>query len=263
MSFYFIAPIWWLLVSATKSQSELNLNSSFWFSKNASWNNLHLLFTRNNGIFIKWLGNSLIYAFFGAAVSTVLSISAGYIFSKYQFKGKKKFFNFILAGVLVPPAALAVPLFLIFSRIGISDSYFAILLPSFVSPLGVYLGKVAADSAIPDEILEAATIDGAKGLKTFRVIGVRILGPAIVTIFLFQFVAIWNNFILPLLMLTNQNYYPVTLGLYNWGAERIQDPTLITSVLVGSFVSVIPILIGFLLLQRFWNTGLTQGSVKG
>lgn len=127
---------------------------------------------------------------------------------------------------------------------------------------GVFLARVSIDVAVPDEIIEAASVDGAGGLRTFASIGLPLMGPGLLTIFLFQFVVIWNNFMLPLIMLNDSSLYPVTLGLYNWNGQFIQDPTLATSVLIGAFLSVVPVIVGFLLLQRFWSTGLAQGGVK-
>lgn len=143
-----------------------------------------------------------------------------------------------------------------------NGAYWSVLLPSLVSPLGVYLARVSIDAAVPDEIVEAAHVDGAGGLRTFASIALPLMGPGLLTIFLFQFVAIWNNFMLPLIMLNDSRMYPVTLGLYNWNGQFIQDPSLATSVLIGAFVSIIPVIVGFLMLQRFWSTGLTAGGVK-
>ena len=260
---YFVVPLWWLFVSATKSQGELNVNSGLGFGDFELGTNLATLFTRGDGIFSRWLLNSVIYGIGGAAIGTVLAVMAGYAFSKFRFRGREVVFGAILAGVLVPPAALALPLFLMFSRADLTNTYAAVLLPSVVSPLAVYLARVSADTAVPDELLEAAEVDGAGPTRTFVVISSRLLGPGVVTIFLFQFVAIWNNFLLPLVMLNSRDLYPVTLGIYNWSGQFLQDATLITSVITGSAVAIIPVIIGFLLLQRFWISGLAEGSVKG
>jgi multiple sugar transport system permease protein len=262
VSIYFAAPVWWLFVSSTKTAGALNLDAGFWFTEVSIVDNLQSLFAKDDAIFARWLGNSLIYGVLGAAIGTLLAVMTGYALSKFRFKGKEALFSVILAGVLVPPAALSLPLFLMFSQAQLTNTYISVLLPSVVSPLGVYLARVAADAAVPDELLEAAAIDGAGQLRTFVLVSSRIMGPAVVTIFLFQFVAIWNNFLLPLLMLNSKELYPVTLGLYNWSGQFIQDSSLVTAVVVGSFVSVAPLIVAFLLLQRFWQAGLAQGSVK-
>lgn len=259
---YFVLPLWWLAVSTTKTQGELVLDSGLFSVSDNFVSNLVDLAQRESGVYARWLVNSLLYAGVGAALGTVLAAAVGYALSKYRFRGREALFNLILAGVLVPPAALALPLFLMFARVGLTNTYWSVLLPSLVSPLGVYLARVSIDVAVPDEIVEAASVDGASGLRTFASIGLPLMGPGLLTIFLFQFVVIWNNFMLPLIMLNDSSLYPVTLGLYNWNGQFIQDPTLATSVLIGAFISIVPVIVGFLLLQRFWSTGLAQGGVK-
>jgi len=260
---YFAMPLWWLVVSATKTQGELVTDAGLWSFSSHLVENLARLFSRNDGQFLRWLFNSVLYAGIGALIGTLLSAAVGYAISKYEFPGRTALFNTILAGVLVPPATLALPLFLMFSQLGLTNSVWSVLLPSLISPLGVYLARVSVDASVPNELIEAASIDGASGLRIFAVIALPLMGPGLVTIFLFQFVGIWNNFLLPLVMLNDSTLYPVTLGLYNWSGGYIQDPTLATSVLVGSLVATLPVIVAFVMLQRFWNTGLSQGAVKG
>lgn len=158
--------------------------------------------------------------------------------------------------------ALALPLFLIFSEVQLTDTFWAVFLPSIVSPFGVYLSRIYAASSVPDEIVEAARIDGSSELRTFFTVAIRLMSPALVTVFLFQFVAIWNNFFLPLVMLRSQELFPVTLGLYTWNSNVSQYPELRTLVLVGALVSIVPLLVAFLSLQRFWRSGLGAGGLK-
>jgi multiple sugar transport system permease protein len=139
------------------------------------------------------------------------------------------------------------------SKVNLTNTYWAVLLPSIVSPFGVYLSRIYAASSVPDELLEAARIDGAGELRTFATIATRLMMPALVTILLFQFVTIWNNYFLPLIMLSNDKLFPITVGL---AANRFL-------AIPGSLVSTIPLLIGCAFLQRYWRNGLGTGSVKG
>jgi multiple sugar transport system permease protein len=164
--------------------------------------------------------------------------------------------------VLVPATALALPLFLIFAQVGATNTFWSVFLPSIVSPFGVYLARIYAASSVPDELLEAARLDGAGEVRTFFSVSVRLMVPALITVYLFQFVAIWNNFFLPLIMLRDERLFPVTLGLYNWNTVVNQVPELRLYVLTGSLVSIVPLIIVFLLLQRFWQAGLGTGSLK-
>jgi multiple sugar transport system permease protein len=259
---YFLVPIWWLFIASTKDRGDLLTTAPLWF---ADWNlfeNIGALFAYNNGIYLRWVLNSIGYAGLGALLATVFAGMAGYALAKYQFRGRELFFNIVLGGVLVPATALALPLFLLFSQVNMTNTFWAVLLPSIVSPFGVYLTRIFAASSVPDELIEAGRLDGAGEVRTFFTISVKLMTPALVTVFLFQFVTIWNNFFLPMIMLRSQELFPLTYGLYAWNTQLNQIPELRTYVLVGSFLSIVPLIIAFLMLQRFWRNGLGAGSVK-
>ncbi|WP_236940887.1 carbohydrate ABC transporter permease [Frondihabitans sp. 762G35] len=262
---YFLIPIFWLLVSSTKTVGNFNSGFSLWFSATSLQDgigNLGKLFTYQGGVYLRWMGNSIVYATVAGALGTILSAMCGYALAKYRFWGREALFNIFLGGVLVPATALALPLFLIFSQVQLTDTFWSVFLPSIVSPFGVYLARIYAASSVPDEIVEAARIDGSGEVRTFFTVSIRLMSPALVTVFLFQFVAIWNNFFLPLVMLRTQSLFPVTLGLYTWNSNVSQYPDLRTLVLIGAFVSIIPLLVAFLSLQRFWRSGLGSGGLK-
>lgn len=260
---YFLVPIWWLIVASSKQRSDLTSTYGLWFAKPFSlFGNLGDALTYDSAILVRWLVNSLAYAGAGAALGTLLATMAGYAIAKYAFPGREATFNLILAGVLVPATALALPLFLLFSKVDATDTYWSVFLPSIVSPFGVYLSRIYAAASVPNELLEAARLDGAGEFRTFFVVACRLMTPALVTIFLFQFVAIWNNFFLPLVMLQNQRLYPVTLGLYTWNSTINQAPELQLYVIVGALISIVPLILAFVLLQRFWQSGLAAGGVK-
>ncbi|NYJ29358.1 carbohydrate ABC transporter permease [Galbitalea soli] len=262
---YFLIPVWWLLISSTKTLGNFNRTFSLWFTPTSLSDfaaNIGSLFTYGGGLFPRWMLNSIVYATVAGGLGTILAAMCGYALSKYGFRGREAIFNTILGGVLVPATALALPLFLIFSQVGLTNTFWAVFLPSLVSPFGVYLSRIYAASSVPDEIIEAARIDGSGEIRTFFTVAIRLMSPALVTIFLFQFVSIWNNFFLPLIMLRDQSLFPVTLGLYNWNSQVNTYPDLRTLVLVGAFVSIIPLLVAFLSLQRFWRNGLGAGGLK-
>lgn len=262
---YFLIPIFWLLVSSTKTLGNFTSTFALWFTSTSLTDFIHnigTLFTYSDGIFPRWMLNSLLYAGVAALVGTVVAAMCGYALAKYNFRGRELIFNIILGGVLVPATALALPLFLIFSQIQLTDTFWSVFLPSIVSPFGVYLSRIYAGSSVPDEIIEAARIDGSGEIRTFFTVSIKLMSPALVTIFLFQFVTVWNNFFLPLVMLRDQTLFPVTLGLYTWNSEVSQIPDIRTLVIVGAFVSIIPLLVAFLSLQRFWRSGLGSGGLK-
>ncbi|HEY0248301.1 MAG TPA: carbohydrate ABC transporter permease [Gryllotalpicola sp.] len=263
LAIYFLLPIYFLIVAATKPQGDLATTFGLAFSHFAFFDNLKTLFGGStNGIFLRWALNSAIYSIAGAAVGTLISALCGYALAKFRFRGREALFSVILGGVLVPTTALALPLFLLFSAVGLVNTYWAVFLPSIVSPFGVYLARIFAASAVPDELLESARLDGAGEFKAFFSVAFRLMTPSLVTVFLFQFVGIWNNFFLPMVMLQKESLFPITLGLYEWNGQTARVPMLQESVITGSLVSIVPLIIVFILLQRFWRTGLASGALK-
>jgi len=261
-AFYFLVPIWWLFVASTKDRSQFTTTNPLWFGDFNLVENIVNLATYRDGVFFRWMLNSVLYAGAGALLATLFATMAGYAIAKYAFRGREAAFNVILGGVLVPATALALPLFLLFSQIGATNTFWSVFLPSLVSPFGVYLARIYASSSVPDEIIEAARIDGAGEVRTFFTVATRLMAPAMVTIFLFQFVSIWNNFFLPLIMLRDEELFPVTMGLYVWNTQVSQIPEIRAYVIVGALLSIIPLIIAFLGLQRFWRNGLGAGGLK-
>ncbi len=259
---YFLLPVFWLLVASTKSRTDLVSSFGFWFANPQLIENLRALFAEQDHVFVQWMLNSVIYSGGGALLGTVLSATAGYALAVYAFRGRELVFGLILGSVLVPATALALPTFLLFAQLGLTNSYWSVLLPSIVSPFGVYLCRVYTTAAVPRELIEAARVDGAGELRIFLTIASRLISPALVTVFLFQFVGIWNNFYLPLIMLQDDRLYPVTLGLFSWQSQLSRDPQLLILIVVGSMVSVVPLIMTFLSLQRYWRAGLSAGSVR-
>lgn len=170
----------------------------------------------------------------------------------------------VIGAVAVPGTALAVPTFLMFSKMGLTDTPWAVIIPSLVSPFGLYLMWVFATEAIPTELMEAARIDGAGEIRTFFQVAMPLLAPGTVTVLLFTTVATWNNYFLPLIMLKDPNWYPLTLGLDSWNsqAQTIGGDVIFNLVITGSLLTIVPLIAAFLLLQKYWQSGLAAGSVK-
>jgi multiple sugar transport system permease protein len=264
---YFVVPLWWLFVSSTKSNAALFSTFGLWFGGDFSLlENLQTLFTVRGGIFARWMVNTLFYSVTAALGATLLATMAGYAFAKYDFPGKKALFSATLGAVMIPLTALALPTYLLFSKAGLTDTPWAVIIPSLVSPFGVYLMRVYAADAIDDSLLEAARVDGAGEFRIFRQVGLRLLGPGLVTVFLFSLVATWNNYFLPLIMLNSSQLYPLTVGLAQIQAAASAgggSQALFSTVITGSFVSILPLVVAFLFLQRYWQSGLASGGVKG
>ncbi|MER6137646.1 carbohydrate ABC transporter permease [Streptomyces sp. NPDC001815] len=262
---YTVVPLLWLVISATKTQEGLADSSGLWFSNDfALWDNISETFSYNDGIFVRWLLNTLLYVVLGAGGATLLAILGGYALAKFTFPGKRAVFAVVIGAVAVPGTALAVPTFLMFSKMGLTDTPWAVIIPSLVSPFGLYLMWVFATEAIPTELMEAARIDGAGEVRTFFQVALPLLAPGTVTVLLFTTVATWNNYFLPLIMLKDPDWYPLTLGLDAWNnqAQTIGGDVIFNLVITGSLLTIVPLIAAFLLLQRFWQSGLAAGSVK-
>ncbi|MEH0421090.1 carbohydrate ABC transporter permease [Streptomyces sp. B21-083] len=259
---YALAPTWFLIVSATKNQTDLYSTFGLWFSSNHLTDNLQDIWTYHDGVFTRWIGNSILYSTLGAAGSTLVSLAAGYGLSKFDFRGRGALFALIVGASLLPSTLLAFPLYLVFAQIGLTNTIWSVLIPYFINPFGVYLGKVYADSSIPTELMEAARLDGAGELRIFWSVALRLMRTGGITIFMLVFIDIWNNFFLPLFMLTGERTFPVSLGLYSWLQQAQTARDMNTLVLTGSLLSIVPLAVFMFALQRYWRSGILMGSLK-
>ena len=264
---YFIVPIAWLFLSSTKDNSDLFTTFGLWFGRDFNlFANIVDVFTYQDGIYLRWALNTVLYAGASAIGASLLATMAGYAFAKYRFPGDKVLFSITLGAIMIPLTALAIPTYLLFSSAGLTNTPWAVILPSLVSPFSVFLMRVYAADAVPDSLIEAARVDGAGEIRIFWQVGIRLLGPGIVTVMLFTLVATWNNYFLPLIMLNSGQLLPLTVGLAQQQAASAAGggaQALFSTVITGAFLSIIPLIIAFLYLQRYWQTGLATGGVKG
>ncbi len=262
---YSLLPLFYLIVSATKDGSALFASFGLWFSSFDLFANLGGVFTYDGGVFVNWLWNTAYYSVISAVGASFVATIAGYSFAKFRFRGRTLLFAVILGSIMVPPTALVIPTYLLLSKVELVNTPLAVILPSLISPFGVYLMRVYAEQSVPDDLLDAARVDGAGELRIFWSVALRVLMPGFVTVLLLSFVATWNNYFLPLVVLNDPNLYPLTVGLASWndlasGGGGAQN--LYPLVITGSLVSIIPIIVAFLFLQRYWQGGLTFGSMK-
>lgn len=258
---YCLLPVCWVLAASTKTRGELFTTNAF-APGTGLFSNIADLSAYRDGIFWQWMANTALYAGVGALLSTAVSVLAGYALAKFRFFGRNAIFNVLIGGILVPAVVLAVPQYLLLAKAGLANTYWAVLLPSILHPYSIYLARIYASAAIPDALLEAGRIDGAGENRLLRVVAVPLMLPGMVTIFLFQFVAIWNNFLLPFIMLADDERFPLTVGLYTLLATGANQPALYNLVITGALLSIIPLIALFLTMQRYWRTDLSGGSVK-
>ncbi|GAB3614784.1 carbohydrate ABC transporter permease [Humibacter ginsengisoli] len=265
---FVLAPLVWLLINATKSQADIYSTFGFWFGGDFRlWNNILALGQNISGagVFAQWLGNTLLYAVGGAIGATVLSTLAGYGFARYRFRGANAMFFLVMATLLVPLTSIALPLFLVYSKVGLVNSVWGMILPSMVSPVGIYLMRTYIDASVPRDLLEAARLDGAGELRIFLRMVVPLSFPGIMTVLLITVVAVWNNYFLPLIIFSKNSLYPLTVGLasLSQAAETGSKAELVPVLITGGLITVIPLIALFLLLERYFRGGLLQGSTTG
>lgn len=258
---YCLLPVAWVVIASTKSGPELF--STFTFLPGSGFaDNIADLSAYRDGVYWKWMANSLLYAGLGALLSCAVSALSGYALARYRFRGREAVFNILLTGVLMPPVILAVPQYLLLARADMADTYLSVLLPNILSPYGIYLARIYASAAVPAEMVEAGRMDGAGEWRIFRSVALPMMRPGLVTVFLFQFVTIWNNFLLPYIMLGDDEKFPVTLGLFTLLRQGAATPALYTLVITGALLAIIPLIALFLVIQRFWSLDLLSGAVK-
>ena len=264
---YCILPATWILAAMTKDNSQIFTTFGLWFAFPTHLSeNIAGLFAYRDGIFLQWFRNSLIYALTISLASTMICALGGYAFAKYDFPAKKILFNVIIATVTVPSTALVLPLFLMLNKLGLLNTMWGVILPSLVNVFGLYLMRIFWESAFPTELLEAARLDGAGEIRIFWFIGMPLMLSGLVTVALLSFVGAWNNFFLPLVVLSDDHLFPLTLGLNVWNSVSTAaggGKPVYNLIALGSLVSVLPLLAAFILLGRYWRRGLTAGASTG
>lgn len=207
----------------------------------------------------RYLANSVLLAVAATALSLVFNVLAGYAFAKLRFRGRERLFRLMLGALVIPGQVSMVPLFLLLKHLGLVNTYGGVIVPALASIFGIFLVRQYALS-IPDELLEAARIDGASEWRIFIAIVVPLLSPIIVTLAVFTLLGTWNDFMWPLIVLSDQNLYTLPVALASLSREHVQDNEL---MMAGSVLTTLPVLIVFLALQRYYIQGLMMGSVKG
>ncbi len=202
--------------------------------------------------------NSLILSLVVTAVSLFFNSMAGYAFAKYRFKGKDALFNLLLSSMIIPAQVTMLPLFLMLKTMGLINTYFAVIIPGMANIFGIFLIRQFAMS-IPDSLIEAARIDGATDFQIYRRIILPLALPILVTLALFSFLGTWNDFMWPLIALTDNSMYTLPVALANLMGEHAKDPELL---MAGSVITILPVVIVFLALQKYYIKGIMMGGVK-
>lgn len=207
----------------------------------------------------RYFANSLFLASAATALSLLFNVMAGYAFAKLRFAGRDRVFQFLLGALIIPGQVAMIPLFLMLKALGLVNNFGGVLIPAAAGVFGIFLVRQYALS-IPDELLEAARVDGAGEFRIFRSIVLPALAPIMVTLATFSFLAAWNDFMWPLIVLSDDRLYTLPVALASLAREHVQDSEL---MMAGAVVTVLPVLLLFVVLQRYYIRGLLAGSVKG
>jgi multiple sugar transport system permease protein len=261
-----LIPIAWIVINSTKTQANIFESFGFWFSLPfVLGRNFSLLFQNVDGygVYFQWFGNTALYAVLGGGGATALAAFAGYGFARFNFRTSKVLFYLVIAALLVPITAITLPLYLTYAKVHLINSIWGMVLPSMVSPVGVYLMRVFVEVSVPRELIDAARLDGASEIRIFFRLALPLMIPGLMTVLLLSIVGVWNNYFLPLLIFNQNHLYPLTVGLGLW-SERAQNSgnaELFPLVVIGGLVTVVPLIALFLILQRYWRSGLLLGSI--
>ena len=268
----FLVPLLWLLLAPTKTNDQLTSQGALSFGSfpnvSVAWNNL---MSFNHAEVLVWLGNSVGYSIAGVLLSVVAAIPAGYVLAMYSFCGRRLVLILTLIGMILPTAAIVIPIYRELALIGLTNSIWSVILPSAFFPFGVYLTYLHFQTALPRELVEAARMDGATDLRVFIALGIPLARPAVALVTFFAFVANWNNYFLPYVMLVNDRLYTLQVGISTLLNSAPVINTSNTSNLpihkpeaaLAALISIIPIAIFFIAFQRVIGAGMLAGAVKG
>jgi multiple sugar transport system permease protein len=271
---FFMAPLLWLILAPTKSDAGIVTRGPFSFGGfhqvALAWDHLYAF---SNHIFLTWIGNSLLYAFCATALVLVTAIPAGYGLALGNFPGRKVVLTLTLVVMIMPVAALVLPIFLELAWLHLIGSVLSVILPFSFFPFGVYIAYIYYATAIPRDLLDAARVDGCGEWQTFRRIALPLARPIVALVFFFSFAADWNNFFLPYVVLADSSQYPIQIGLSDLlsstpsfnpasGGGGQQVNIFRPELALATLLAVIPVAIVFLLSQRALVRGLFAGAVK-
>lgn len=249
-------PLVWMVMASLMKPGEASSSPPPFFPSEATLGNYRELFLRSS--FGGRLLNSLLLAVLATLLSLALHVSAGYAFAKLRFRGRDALMKGLVTLMLVPGQVAMIPLFLLLKELGLVNSYAGVLVPAMTGVFGIFLVRQYALS-IPDELLEAARLDGASELRIFWSVVLPVLRPILVTLAIFAFLGSWNDFLWPLIVLTDDSRQTLPVALAALSREHAADAEL---MMAGSVVTIVPVLLVFLALQRYYLRGLMAGSVK-
>jgi len=252
-----LVPMVWMVSASLMPSGEASSFPPHFFPSRPTLEHYTDLFTRLN--LGRYLLNSGFVALVVTSASLIINAMAGYAFAKLRFRGRDRLFRVLSTGLVLPVQVAMLPLFLLLKNMGLINTYWGVIIPGLASIFGIFLVRQYA-LAIPDEMLDAARVDGASEFRIFWSIVVPGIMPILATLSIWTFLATWNDFMWPLIVLSDASHYTLPVALANLSGEHVQDTEL---MMAGSVLTVIPVMLVFLFLQRYYIQGVMAGSVKG
>jgi multiple sugar transport system permease protein len=252
-----VAPLAWMVSASFMPAGSATTYPPPLLPHPATWANYRELFSHLD--LSRELRNSAIVAGLITASSLLFNSMAGYAFAKFSFPARDRLFRLVLLGLFIPPQVAMLPLFILLRELHLVNSFAGVVLPSMATVFGMFLVRQYV-LGIPDELLDAARVDGAGELRIYWSIVLPLCAPVLVTLAVFVFMSAWNDFMWPLVVLTDSAKYTLPVGLANLSREHVQDTEL---MMAASVVTLLPVLLLFISLQRYYIRGITMGGVKG
>ena len=256
-AFLALGPMLWMLAASFMPTGEANTYPPRLLPSSPTLEHYQTLFTRLD--LGRNLLNSAIVALTVTTLSLLINSLAGYALAKLRFRYRERVFRALSTGLLLPVQISMLPLFLLFKELGLVNSYWGVIIPSLASIFGIFLIRQYT-LALPDDLLDAARIDGAGELRIYWAIALPVIRPILATIAIWTFLTTWNDFMWPLIVLSDEAKYTLPVALANLSGEHVQDTEL---MMAGAVITVLPVMAAFLVLQRYYIQGVMAGSVKG
>jgi multiple sugar transport system permease protein len=252
-----LIPMLWMISASLMPAGEASTYPPRFLPREVTFEHYVALFTRLN--LGRSLLNSAIIAFTVTAISVIVNSMAGYAFAKLRFRGRDGLFRLLATGLVIPTQIAMLPLFLLMKQLGLINTYWGVIIPGMASIFGIFLIRQYAQS-IPDDLLDAARIDGAGELRIYASIVLPTIVPILATLGIWTFLSTWNDFMWPLIVLSDERRHTLPVALANLVGEHVQDTEL---MMAGSVLTILPVMLVFLFLQRYYIQGVMAGSVKG
>jgi multiple sugar transport system permease protein len=251
-----MAPLVWMVAASFMGNGEASAFPPPFIPDHPTIGQYVLLFTRLN--LARYLLNSAFLSLAVTFLSLIINSMAGYAFAKYRFRGRDSLFKLLIASMVIPAQVTMLPLFLMLNKMGLVNTYFGVIIPGMAGIFGIFLIRQYALS-IPDSLLEAARIDGAGDFRIYWSLILPLCKPILVTLAIFTFMGTWNDFLWPLIVMTDDSMYTLPVALANLSGEHVQDTEL---MMAGSVMTVLPVLLVFMVLQKYYISGIMAGGVK-